>query len=107
MTSQCRMCLSALEDDMLHTLLCAHDIFNDYRNEVISLLQIKILSLLDEDMLPLCLLEWLLDEESVVIDGIPTNVMTSINTVGKRSAWFGFLPTMLIKWVRWKYESTK
>ena len=78
------MCSSAPEEDTLHALLCKHATFNNYRNEIISHLQVKILPLLDTDMLPLCLLEWLLDEECSEIDGLPAEVMNSLSAVGKR-----------------------
>ena len=91
------MCLTAREDDMLYLLHYKHDVFNDYKNEVISLLQVKILPLLDKDKLPLCLLEWLLDEEYNTIDSVPTNVMTAMTAVDRSGAWFGFLPTLFIK----------
>ena len=106
-TDQCRMCHTEREDDMLHALFCSHSVFQNYKNEVISLLQIKLLSLLDKDMLPLCLLEWMLDDECEVIDEIPTEAMTALKMIGKRGVWFGFLPTLFTKWVRWKYDSTK
>ena len=67
---------------------------------MISLLQIKLLLLLDEDMLPLCLLEWMLDDECEVIDEIPTEAMTALKMIGKRGVWFGFLPTLFTKWVQ-------
>ena len=101
-TNLCRMCSSVPDDDILHLLFCKHDPFNDYKNEVISRLQVKILPLLNEDMLPLCLLEWLLDDESETIDGLPAAAMAALSTVGRRGVWFGFLPTLFIKWVRWK-----
>ena len=87
----------AREDNVLYILLCKHDVFNHYKNEVISLLQVKILPLLDEDMLPLCLLKWLLDEEYDTIDSILTNVMIAMTIVGRRGAWFSFLSTLFVK----------
>ena len=99
-TNLCRVCSSVPEEDMLHVLLCKHSPFNDYRNEVISCLQVKTLPLLDVDMLPLCLLEWLLNDECAEIDGLMTKVMNALSTVGKQGVWFGFLPTLFIKWLR-------
>ena len=58
-----------------------------------------MLPLLDEDMLPLCLLEWTLDEECDTIDSAPTNLMIAMTIVGRRGVWFSFLPTLFIKWV--------
>lgn len=83
-THQCRMYHIEREDNMLHALFCSHSVFQNYKNEVISLLQIKLLSLLDEDMLPLCLLEWMLDDECEVIDEIPTEAMTVLKMIEKR-----------------------
>ena len=77
-TNLCRMCSSVPEEDALHVLLCKHATFNTYRNEIISHPQVKILPLLDTDMLPLCLLEWLLDDECLEIDSLPTEVMSSL-----------------------------
>ena len=91
------MYLIARDDDMLYILLCKHDMFNECKKEVISLLQIKILPLLDEDMLLLCLLELILDKEYDTIDSIPTNVMTAMTIVGRRGVWFGFLSTLFVK----------
>ena len=101
------MCSSVPQEDTLHVLLCKHSSFNDYRNEAISHLQVKILPLLDEEMLPLCLLEWLLNDECAEINILTTEVMNALSTVGKRGVWFSFLPTLFIKWVRWRYDSTK
>ena len=91
--------MSDREDDMLYVLYHKHRLFNDYKNEVISLLQAMVLPLLDKDMLLLCLLEWLLDEECNTIEGIPTNVMIAMTTEGRGGVWLGFLPTMFVKWV--------
>ena len=66
-----------------------------------------MLSLGDEDMLPLCLLEWMLDSECGDIDEVPKEVMTALTKIGRRGVWFGFLPSIFTKWVRWKYDSTK
>ena len=66
-----------------------------------------MLSLLDEDMLPLCLLEWMLDNECGDIDEIPKEVMTALKMIGRRGVLFGFLPPVFTKWVRWKHYSTK
>ena len=106
-TSQCRMCTSASEEDLLHILQCKHEIFQDFRNETISLLQVKILPLLEEDMLPLSLLEWLLDDECDQIDSIPVEVMRELNRISRRNVWFGFLPTIFLQWIKWRYEEDK
>ena len=98
------MYLTARENDIIQILLCKHDVFNDYKNEVISLLQVKFLPLPDDDMLPLCLLGWTLDEECGTIDSVPTNVMTAMTTVDRRGVWFGFLPTLFVKWTQQKYK---
>ena len=94
------MCLTVWNDDVLHILLCEHDIFDKCKKEIISLLQVKILLLLDEDALSLCLLEWTLDEKCETIDNIPTNMMTAMTTVGRRGVWFNFLLTMFVKCVQ-------
>ena len=72
------MCNIVQEMDTLHVLFCPYRIFQLYKHEVVSTLQLKLLSLLDEDMFPLCFLEWVLDEEYECIKGVPTNVILSL-----------------------------
>ena len=93
--------------DTLHVLFCPHRIFQLYKHEVVSTLQLKLLALLEEDMFPLCFLEWMLDEEYECIEGVPPNVMFSLQSMGRRNIWFSFIPSIFTQWVRWKYESTK
>ena len=83
-SDHCRMCNITREDDILHVLFFPHRVFQSCKNEVISLLQIKILSLLEEDMLPLCLLEWMLDNESGDVYEIPKKAMTELKMIGRR-----------------------
>ena len=52
-----RMCNVKNEIDIWHVLFCTHQLLNQYRSEVISKLQLKILRSLEDDMFPLCLLE--------------------------------------------------
>ena len=59
----CRICNIKNEIDIWHVLFYTHQLLNQYRSEVISKLQLKILRLLEDDMFPLCLLEWMLDNE--------------------------------------------
>ena len=60
-------------------------------------LQLKILRLLEDDKFPLCLLEWMLDDEYLLIDGVPEDVMSSLLRVSKRNIWYGFLPLAFLK----------
>ena len=96
----CRMCNVEIENDTLHVLSCVHSLFTQHRNEKASTLQIQTLGLLEEDMLPLCLLEWMLDPTYELIEEVPVRVMSSLQQVSKRNVWFGFLPAMFLKWVR-------
>ena len=101
------MCNQDTEKDTLHVLMCKHGLFCQCRNEKITTLQLQLIKSLDEEMLPLCLLEWMLDSRYEEIEGIPEKVMSSLQQVGRRNAWFGALPIVFIKWVRWKYGSSK
>ena len=69
--------------------------------------QLKLLPLLDHNMLLLCLLEWMLDEECEAIGPILPIVMQTPQKIERRGVYFDFLPSRFIKWVKWKYESTK
>ena len=95
----CRVCNEEEERDVLHALKCKHRMFSQFRNEKVTTLQLQLIKMLDEDTLPLCLLEWMLDPEYEAIEGIPEKVMSSLQQVGRRNAWFGTLPTMFLKWV--------
>ena len=95
------------EEDTIHLLYCSHYLFSLYRNEVVSTLQLKVLDLLDENMLPLCFLEWILDDNEENIEEVPDYVMPLLNSIGRRNIWFGFLPTIFVQWVKWKFESMK
>ena len=53
----CRMCNVENEIDIWHVLSCTHQLFSQYRSEVISKLQLKILRLLEDNIFPLYLLE--------------------------------------------------
>ena len=103
----CRVCNEEEERDVLHVLKCKHRMFSQFRNGKVTTLQLQLIKILDEDILPLCLLEWMLDPEYEAIEGIPEKAMSSLQQVGKRNVWFGMLPTMFLKWVCWKYESAK
>ena len=103
----CRMCNIKNEIDIWHILFCTHWLLNQYRSEVILKLQLKILRLLEDNMFPLCLLEWMLDDEYLLIDGVPEDIISSLLRVSKRNIWYGFLPLAFLKWICWKYESTK
>ena len=101
------MCNVKPEVDTLHVLACEHSVFQNCRNEVVTALQLKVLRLLEEDMFPLCFLEWMLDDEHNHIEAIPQQVMSALNIVGRRSVWFNFLATRFMQWIKWKHESTK
>ena len=73
------------ETDTWHALFCTYQLFYQYKNEVISKLQLKILSLLEEDMFPLCFLEWMLDNDYMQIEGVPEYIMSSLQQVSKRN----------------------
>ena len=81
--------------------------FCQYGTEKITTHQLQLIKLLDADMLPLCLLEWMLDSRFEEIEGVPESAIASLQQVGRRNAWFGILPIVFIKWVRWKYGSSK
>ena len=72
------MCNIENETDTWHILVCTHRLFSQCKNEVISKLQLKILSLLEEDMFPLYFLEWMLDKDYVQIEGVPVYIMLSL-----------------------------
>ena len=101
------MCNVVQETDTLHVLFYLYRIFQLYKYEVVSTLQLKLLALLEEDMFPLCFLEWMLDEEYEYIERVPSNVMLSFQSIGRRNIWFSFLPSIFTQWVKLKYESTK
>ena len=106
-TSTYRICNAVQEMDTLHVLFCPHRIFQLYKHKVVSTLQLKLLALLEEDIFPLCFLEWMLDKEYTCIEGVLPNVMLSLQSIGRRNIWFSFLPSIFTQWVKWKYESTK
>ena len=83
-SSVCRMCNRDIENDTMHVLLCPHRLFTQHRNEMVSMIQLKLLGLIEEDMLPLCLLEWMLDPTHEKIDNVPVRIMPSLLQVGKR-----------------------
>ena len=102
-----RMCNQDKETDTLHVLTCKHRLFCQCRNEKITALQLQLIKLLDADMLPLCLLEWMLDSRHEEIEGVPEPAMSSLQQVGRRNTWFSMLPIVFIKWAHWKYGSSK
>ena len=101
----CRVCNAEKEKDMLHILRCKHRIFSQFRNEKVTILQLQCIKMLDEDMLPIYLLEWILDPEYELIEGVPGTAMSALQQIGRRNMWFGIIPTVFLSWVRWKYES--
>ena len=103
----CRMCNVENETDTWHVLSCTHQLFNQYKSEVISKLQLKIFRLLEDDIFPLCFLEWMLDNEYIQIDGVLEHVMSSLQRVSKRNIWYSFLLLIFLKQIYQKYESIK
>ena len=67
----CRVCNEEEERDALHVLKCKYRMLSQFRNEKVTTLQLQLIKMLDEDMLPLCLLEWMLDPEHEAIEGVP------------------------------------
>jgi len=49
----------------------------------------------------------MLDDEYLLIDRGPEDVMSSLLRVSKRNIWYSFLLSAFLKWICWKYESTK
>ena len=96
-----------IENDTLHVLSCTYSLFNRYRNKKVSVLQLQILGLLEEDMLLLYLLEWMLESTYELIDEVLVRVMSFLQQVSKQNIWFSFLSAIFLKWVRWKYDLTK
>ena len=92
------MCNQDKEKDVLHVLTCKYGLFHQFRNEKITTLQLQLIKLLDEDMLLLCFLEWILDLRHKEIKGILEKVMSSLQQVGRRNVWFGALSIIFIKW---------
>ena len=45
---------------------------------MIADLQLKVLGILETDMFPTCLLEWMLDKDFGSVDGIPQEVMSDL-----------------------------
>ena len=74
----CRVCDEEEERDILHVLKCKHRIFSHFRNEKISTLQLQLIKMLNEDMLSLCLLEWILDSEYEEMEYVLKRVMSSL-----------------------------
>ena len=90
------MCNREHEEDTTHILYYSHHLFSLYRNEIVSILQLKVLRLLDKDMFPLCFLEWMLDDNEENIEEVPDYVMSSLNSIGRRNIWFSFLPSIFV-----------
>ena len=87
------MCNNTNETDTLHVLLYSHQLVSQFKHEMISTLQLKLLSLLDGDMFLLCFLEWMLDDEYDNIKGVLDRVMMSLQQVDRHNVWHGFLST--------------
>ena len=49
----------------------------------------------------------MLDSRYEEIEGVPEPVMSSLQQVGRRNVRFGMLPIVFIKWLHWKYGSSK
>ena len=71
------------ETDTLHVLVCLHRLFNQFKHEMISTLQLKLLSLLDGEMFLLYFLEWILDDEHDNIKEVLDRVMISLQQVSR------------------------
>ena len=86
------MCNREYEEDTTHVLYCVHHLFSLHRNEIVFTLQLKVLRLLEENMFPLCFLEWMLDNNEDNVEEVPDHVIASLNLIGRRNIWFHFLP---------------
>ena len=104
---KCGMCNREHEEDTLHVLYCSYHLFSLYRNEIVSILQLMVLGLLEENMFPFYFLLQMLDNNEDNIEMIPDHIMTSLNLIERRNIWFSFLPSTSLQQFKWRYESTK
>ena len=58
-----RCCYSEVEKDILYLLYCKNHNFVKFREEIINALKLQVIELFKEDILLLCLLEGMLDED--------------------------------------------
>ena len=79
---------------MLYVLCHKYQLFHRFKQEEVSKMQLSAINLSDNDVFPLCFLEWLLESEDETIDQLLSEVITSLKSIHKRNMWFGFLPSI-------------
>ena len=89
----CRACGSHEETDTLHVLCCENANLHVCRQEIINDLRLKMLGIADEDLTPLCHLQWLFQEDEM--PEMPGEAHEVIKRVDRRNIWHGFVPAVL------------
>ena len=67
----CRFCGKEDEADTLNMLFYRDKNLSDHRNEVIYDLQARVRSITEEDLLPYCMLENMLNKDYIQLEGVP------------------------------------
>ena len=101
-TEVCQMHNADKEVNSTHVLCCNHALFEQHRHKIISLLQLKIINLLDTDMFLSYLLEQMLKENFDTIKGVPNKVMETLQSTEKRNIWYRILLTKITNQIKWK-----
>ena len=64
-----------------------------FQHEIINDLQLTMLGMADGCLTPLCILEWLCQEDET--PEIPRQAHTAMKRVVRRNMWHGFVPEVL------------
>ena len=72
------MCYREHKEDTTHVLKYSHHLFQLHRNKIVLILQFKVLGLLDENMFPLCFLQWILNENEENMEEVLDYITSSL-----------------------------
>ena len=62
-----------------------------------NILQLQVIELSEEDVLPLCLLEGILCKDSLNLPEALTRVNGELYRFGTKNLWYGFTPVSLLE----------
>jgi len=87
---------SKKNEDTLHILFCSNEYYSNYKNKIINTLQAQVISLVDRDIFPLCILENILSLKYIELDGVLSKINLDLEHFRLKNSWYEFVPISLL-----------
>ena len=102
--SLCRCCLLVSELDTLHAIDCEYELFMNFKRDLFIQLQQDELKLIEEDLIPLMLLETMFQTKFVPLPEVPSQINVHLENFGRRNLWHGMFPKSFSDWIFKKHR---